>query len=263
MKKIPVSAVVVSCNEGFLLEDCLGALQFCDEIILIDLESEDNSIEIGNKLATKVISRPKAPYVEKQQYWVKDKTKHDWIFFIDADEVVDQTLALEIIELFEQGIDKQVCQILVPWQFYFKGKALKGTYWGGRNGYKNILVNRNRIIIQDRSQFKFKLIEGYKVIRITRKGENVLHHYWMRDYKMLFEKHCRYIRVEAKDKYEDGKRYHFFKQIDHSFRAFVSSFFLKKGYLEGFRGLFLSIFFSGYIFLQYDALRRYQQKIKK
>lgn len=260
MKKLPISAVVVSKNEAYILERCLKALQFCQEVILIDLKSTDNCLAIGKKYATKTFVRASAPYVEKQQHWISTKTCFDWILYIDPDEILDKSLAEQLSKIFKNGIEKNICQIFLPWQFYFKKKKLIGTTWGGNNS-KGILIHKNRIIIQDKSQKKFKYIEGFTTKNIKRIDSNVIHHYWMINYKTLLEKHNRYIRIEAKDEFEKGLRYSFKTQIFKAYWALKHSLITKQGYKDGMTGIFLSLFYMWYIFMKWNAIRKYENKI--
>lgn len=256
MEKPPISAVVVTCNEESLIRNCLSSLQFCDEIMVIDLESADNSTEIAREMGANVITQPHAPFVEINQHWAKDKVKHDWILYIDPDEVVDKSLAEEISEVLLKT-QSDIGIITLPWQFYFKKKLLKGTVWGGDNYKDGILVNRKKVTVRPISQVKAELKTGFKRCRIERKDMNVIHHYWMQDYESLFEKHRRYLQVEMKQNYDAGMRYLFKKQIIESMRAFYFSFLVKKGYQDGFTGLLLSIFWVWYTYMCWDALKEY------
>ena len=72
-KKVDVSAVLFSFNEEDILEKCLKALYFCNEIIVIDLYSIDNTFNIARKFASKVYQKEKEPFVEfyLQLLWLR------------------------------------------------------------------------------------------------------------------------------------------------------------------------------------------------
>lgn len=256
MDKLSISAVVVTCNEEHLIRNCLSSLQFCDEVMVIDLESADNSAKIAREMEANVITRPHAPFVETNQHWAKDKVKYDWILYIDPDEVVDKSLAEEIGEVLLK-IQSDIGIITLPWQFYFKKKLLKGTAWGGDNYKEGILINRKKVTVKPMSQVKAELKSGFKCFRIERRGMNVIHHYWMWDYESFFEKHRRYIQIETKQKYDAGMRYLFKKQLIESLWAFYYSFFAKKGYQDGPTGLLLSIFWVWYTYMSWNSLKQY------
>lgn len=256
MSKLPISAVVVSLNEGHILKPCLRALSFCDEVVLIDLESDDESATIGRNCGARVISRPRAEYVEVNQCWIVDKVKHDWILYIDPDEIIDDTLAVDIGNLLP-SISEDICQVFLPWQFYYMNKPLKGTIWGGEK-HKGVLVNRNRIIVQAKSQHKFNHSNNYKQIKIPHKDRNVIHHYWLRDRDGFMEKHRRYIRIEKNMRYNNGWRFCFKQLLTKPFNAFTESYIKCGGYKDGYIGLMLSLFWSWYNFMGVYSLLNYE-----
>ena len=79
--KLPISAIVVGCNESHLLENCLKSLKFCNELIYIDLESQDNSISKARKYVSQIIERERVPIVEIIHAQIQNITKYKWILF--------------------------------------------------------------------------------------------------------------------------------------------------------------------------------------
>ncbi|MCH6201349.1 hypothetical protein MMU07_17330 [Aquiflexum sp. LQ15W] len=246
--KLAISAMVVGYNEDIFLQKCLDSISFCEEIIYIDLGSSDNSIETAKRFASKIIKRPIAPSGEYIQSEVIHTTKYDWVIFIDPDEVVDITLAANIISLFTQlNNQRKVGAILVPWQFYFKKRTLKGTVWGGANK-KYLLVHKKRFIFLPITHYGRKVKEGYQTFEISynKARTNILHHYWMNSYKVFIKKHQRYLKNEARDQFNTGKRMGIKKAFLMPWNAFKESFIHKKGYKDGWIGLFLSVFWAYY-----------------
>jgi glycosyltransferase involved in cell wall biosynthesis len=255
-----ISAVVVTFNEAGILDDCLKSLHFCDEIIGIDLGSTDTSIEILKKYRAIVHPYPKTPVVEEAKQFALQFCRHDWILFIDPDERVDSQLADEINTIISQ--DKgNIGIILVPWLFYYKGRALKGTFWGHSKVRKQIIINRHRAAINLFVHGGYSVLNNAGSWEIPRKGTNVLHHYWMSSLKTLLAKHKMYIIKEGAAKYKLGLRFSRKKQIKGILTEFYDSFFIFKGYRDGITGLFLSLFRSWYVFESLNSLKQYEEKI--
>lgn len=166
-EKLPVSVLVASCNEGHLLEDCLKSLQFCDEIFGVDLDSDDNSKELFRKYATSVASFHRVPMIEHMHPHFIDKLKHDWIILIDPDERIMPELAVSIAEELKQA-EANIAALRVPMINHFKGKALKGTTYGGIV-YARLLYRRSGITVDDDVHKGIKLKPGFdrKKIRFT------------------------------------------------------------------------------------------------
>jgi len=260
--KLPVSAIIVGFNEEKLLKNCLPSIQFCDEILYFDLGSSDNSITIAKELGASVIMHERVPGCEWIHNEFANKTKHEWLLITDPDEFLDVTLQQEIINLFNNNaLTPDIGSVTVPWLFYFKKSRLKGTAWGGVN-YRILLVNNKRFAFLPYVHLGRKLINGYKNYTIPFNGSNAIHHYWMQSYKQLIEKHKRYLKNEAIARYENGQgssRKTIINEISSSFKY---SFKTKKGYLDGFKGLFLSLFWTWYQTMAQYKLYRHQKNIK-
>jgi hypothetical protein len=260
MIKLPVSALVVSCNEGFMLEECLKSIQFCDEIMLISLESSDDTETIGVKFTNNIIREKKVELVEHLFPQYIPRLKNDWVMLIDPDERIDETLSKDITSFFG-SIPKDCGKINVPIQYYYKKTPLKGTVWGGKNKSGRLLIKRSACNISGNVHTAIQLKEGYLSYNIKRTSNNVDHHYWVQSYEQMLEKHKRYTQKEGKAKYDKGERFSYPRLFKQTFRAFNESYFTCKGYLDGFLGLFLSGFYAWYIWASWISLKNYQRQL--
>ncbi len=258
--KLPISALVASSNEGFLLADCLQSINFCDEIVLVDLGSTDNTIEIGEKYAGKVIEEQKVELVEQLFPKCIPALSNDWVMLIDPDERIDPELKKDI-EFFFKDIPADCGRINVPIQYYYKKKALKGTVWGGQNKTGRLLIKRSACVISGNVHTAIMLKEGYITYKIKRTGNNIDHHFWIQSFSQMLEKHKRYSLKEGKSKYDKGERFTYSLWMKQTFNAFRESFFTCKGYLDGFLGLFLSGFYAWYVSASWLSLKKYQQEL--
>src|SRR5689334_12464375 len=92
VRKLPVSAIVASCNEADLLGECLKSLSFCSEIIVYDLESTDRTREVAESHRARVIAHERVPIVEEIRRESVNVAKFDWMFFLDPDETLTPSL---------------------------------------------------------------------------------------------------------------------------------------------------------------------------
>lgn len=260
MIKLKISAIVVGCNEADLLEDCLKSIQFCEEIVYVDLESTDFSLEIAKKLTTQIISHNKVPMVELIHEEYVRHLQNEWILIIDPDERVSINLYNDIQSLFHQGIEDSIGGIYVPCLFYFKSHPLKGTPWGGSN-YRLLIFNKNRYLISGRVHAGRSVIEPYKDYFLPYKDGNVDHHYWMMSYSQLIEKHKRYLKLEPASRYNSGMRSSRKRAYYTPIREFRYAFIEKKGYKDGLIGIFLSFFWAWYQFKAEIGLYKHQKSI--
>lgn len=260
MNKLPISALVVSSNEGFLLEDCLKSISFCDEIVLVNMESTDLTKEIGEKYAVKYIEVKKVELVEHLFPKSIPDLFNEWVMLIDPDERIDVELRNDIENFFKE-IPNDCGKINVPIQYYYKKRALKGTFWGGENKYGRLLIKKTACDISDNVHTAISLKKGYLTYKIKRNGNNIDHHFWVSSFKQMLEKHKRYIKREGESRYKNGDRYSILKAAHKTILAFKESFLIRKGYKDGFLGLFLSVFYAWYIWASWNSLLKFQKNI--
>jgi glycosyltransferase involved in cell wall biosynthesis len=259
-EKLPISVLIASCNDGLLIEDCLKSLGFCDEIILVDLESNDNSAEIASKYGAVIYQHKRVEMVEYLFSEYIPKLKNDWVMLIDPDERIDPELEADIRNFFKD-IPADCGRINVPIVYYYKSKALKGTVWGGDKSGR-LLIKQSVCNIGNNVHTAIQLKETYITYRIRRKGNNVDHHFWVQSYEQMLEKHKRYIEKEGKARYDKGERYTFIKAFKAGMHAFYQSYFQYKGYKDGYTGCFLSAFYAWYNWSAWQSLKHYQRAIK-
>lgn len=239
-----ISAVVVSCNEGHLLDACLDSIAFCEEIIVVDLESTDNTKEVAQKYNAVYIYHKKVAVVEIIHAWIQEKTKYDWILIIDPDEACSNDLQLDVLKLLP-SISDNTGSIIVPCRYYFGKRLLRGTHWGGINE-RIFIVNKKRFNFTSAVHRGRQLKQGFIPYYIKYSGSNFIHHYWMQNFSEFINKHRRYLKEEGKARYLNGVRCSFKQLLRTPFREFYSSFFVNKGYKDGYLGLCLGFFWAWY-----------------
>jgi glycosyltransferase involved in cell wall biosynthesis len=83
-----ISGFVVAYNRAALLGTCLRSLRFVDELIVIDKSSTDDTPRIARRHADRVITVPFSPTVEETRSLALAECRHDWIVFLDDDEML-------------------------------------------------------------------------------------------------------------------------------------------------------------------------------
>lgn len=93
-----VSAYIVSYNREAIIEACIKSLGFADEIILIDKSSNDSTVQIAESYIEKIYVVPWSPTVEDTRVFAESLCSHDWIVFLDDDEVLNSNGARFILD---------------------------------------------------------------------------------------------------------------------------------------------------------------------
>lgn len=91
-----ISVCIVCRNEADRLGPCLESVRWADEVVLLDLESEDGSAGLAQRAGARVISHAPVPIVEAVRNVVGDAATGDWILVVDPDERVSGGLAAEL-----------------------------------------------------------------------------------------------------------------------------------------------------------------------
>lgn len=246
-KKLPISALVVTFNEEHLISKCLNSIDFCEEILVVDLGSNDRSVELAKSFGGVIFEHERLPSSEYLRPIYVPKLMNDWVLIIDPDEYLTQNLKEDILQLFRKiEFNNEISNIVVPWVFYFGKKQLKGTPWGGKNR-KTLIVNRNNFsFVPQIHNGQRKSPDSLEIVIGDLSKNSFLHHSWMINRRQFLEKHSRYLKAEGFTRYENDQNPRFIDLIIAPFKEFLWAFFIKKGYLDGALGIYLCFFWAKY-----------------
>lgn len=259
-EKAPATAMVGSHNEASLLKRCLPSVAFCDEVIVIDIASDDDTVEVAHAHGARVLHHEWVPIAERARLDLVDEARHDWLLFLDPDEVLPLALATQLTALIPT-LEPDVAVVDCPWQFYFREKPLRGTFWGGVNR-KRTLAHRAGTELRPTVHSGTRLEPGFRGDVIEYSGDNAIAHYWAKGYRDLIEKHWRYLKLEGPDRVSQGMVTGCKDIARTPGPAFWESFVRRRGYQDGLDGLLLSLLWSAYatgakIALFLELRRRY------
>ncbi|OQX87496.1 MAG: hypothetical protein B6D55_03315 [Candidatus Omnitrophica bacterium 4484_70.2] len=227
-----IAAVVLTKNEEVKIEKCLRCLQsFVDEIIVVDDNSEDKTVEICKKLGAKVIINESGGNFDKQRNIGIEKASCDWIIQMDADEIIPSETAVKIKEAIKNPSD-YVAFKLRRKNFLF-GHPLR---YGGAYNWGIKLFRKGKAYYTGSSVHETLKVDG-KVGRI----DADIYHYPFTSMRDIFERTNFYTEVESK-LFVENKRSVSFKEIKYrltwkSLKLFWKLYVKKKGYKDGMYGL--------------------------
>jgi glycosyltransferase involved in cell wall biosynthesis len=242
-----VTAVISAFNEEEQIERCLKSLSFADEIIVVDNSSLDRTAEIAKKYTKKVFVQKNDPnLIDLQKNFGFEKASSEWILSIDADEEVPKELAEEIRAVIKKkdGADGY----WIPRKNIIFGKFIEHTGW-----YPDPQLRLFR-----KGKGKFVQAHVHEPIKLDGESaylnEHLIHHH----YKSIAEFMDRTVNVyapnEAQNYLDKGYQLSYFDAIRFPLNEFVSRFFARKGYLDGFHGLMLSFLMAFYHFIIFAYL---------
>lgn len=239
---LPVSALVTSRNEAAALARCLPTLAFCDELIVIDLESDDATADVAAACGARVIRHPPVPIAEWARAELAGEARHDWLLFIDPDEEIPPALRAEIEQLFPT-LGEDVGAVSGPRQYYFGKRALRGTIWGGVNK-RRLLVRRSAVSLTPTIWGGTTILDGYREVEMPFTAETAIAHRWVTGYRDWIGKHVRYLRLEPVDRANAGEVTGLRAIARTPWQSFRECFLTRRGYLDGLTGLGLSLLWA-------------------
>lgn len=125
---MPISAVVNTYNAAKTLRKSLDSLTKFDEIVVCDMESSDNTVEIAKEYGCKVVTFPKANHksAEPARTFAIQSASSEWVLVVDADEVIPDTLR----EYLYERIKQTDCPagLYIPRRNFRMGQFLSSTY---------------------------------------------------------------------------------------------------------------------------------------
>jgi glycosyltransferase involved in cell wall biosynthesis len=252
--RVPVSAVVASRNEADELARCLPTLAFCDEVIVIDLESTDDTVRVAEGHGARVVAHELVPIAEWARVDVVPEARNEWLLFTDPDEEITDALADEVAR-FLADPPEDVAIVWAPIRFYFGGRPLRGTVWGGQNR-RRFLVRRDGVELTPTVFGGTHLRPGFRMLELPFTEETAIRHRWVGGYRDWLAKHRRYLALEPVDRARADQITGFRAVGARPFRSFYDSYVAKRGYRDGATGLLLSVLWAGYTTASELALLR-------
>jgi glycosyltransferase involved in cell wall biosynthesis len=249
---VKISAVIIAFNEEEKIADAINSLRWADEILLVDSESTDRTKEIAGSLGAKVITQKWLGFSKQKQFAV-DNAAHDWIFSLDSDEVVSEKLRDEILKLKTSA--NLADGYKIPRLSFYMNRPIRHGGWypdwqirffNRRQGkWKDVLIHESVEIDDGRAEKLSGDILHYSV-------ENAAHHH-----RMIGE---RYAPLAAEQMFLKGRKTSPLKIFTAGLTAFLQTYILKGGFLDGLAGFCIARFAAHHTFLKHLLLWEKQNK---
>lgn len=240
-----LSVIIITHNEELNIAPCLASVQWADEIVVVDSQSTDRTVELASKYTSRVHVRPWMGYAEAKNYALA-QTATDWVLWLDADERVTPELAKEIQQVVQQNRTGLVGYSF-PRRAYFLGKWIKHCGW-----YPGRVV---RLFRREAGTFSDSLVHEHLILdgSIGELYHDLLH-YTDERLDHYFNKFNRYTSLGAEELLSKRRS---FRLVDLLVRPpvfFFKMYILRLGFLDGIPGLILCVLSSCYVFTKYAKL---------
>ncbi len=235
-----ISAIVLTKNEEHNIADCLKSLSFCDEIIVIDDNSTDQTVSISKKHRAKVFIHTLAGDFSQQRNFGLSNATGDWILFLDADERISKDLEKEIKKVTSTTDNSYTGYYLKRFDFLW-GKLLSH----GEIGSVKLL----RLVKIREGHWKGNVHETLHVHGLTGQLKNPIFHYPHPSVTEFLEAINIYSTIRANELYKEKIKTNDLAIILYPLGKFLQNFILRLGFLDGTAGLVFAFIMSFHSFL--------------
>jgi glycosyltransferase involved in cell wall biosynthesis len=238
-----LTVIIVAKNEAQNIADCVKSASFANEVIVLDSGSTDATADIARGLGARVMLTDWPGYGPQNNRGI-DAATSDWVFSLDADERISPELAAEI----RQAIASPTLNgFRVPRLSQFCGQFMHhGDWWPdytrrlvrkGQGRFTEHFLHANLQISGELGTLKAHLI-----------------HYSYRNLEDVLEKLNRYSSGNARDYASRGKGGSLGSALAHGLWAFVRTYFVKRGFLDGKLGFVLAVYNAEVTYYKYLKL---------
>ncbi|MEO6348701.1 MAG: glycosyltransferase family 2 protein [Aquaticitalea sp.] len=225
-----ISALAITYNEEKHIERFIKSLAFAAEIIIVDSNSTDKTVEMATALNVKVLTRNFDNF-SAQKNFALEQASYEWILFFDLDEFISDELAQEIQSKINSSSDTIAYK--VKRNFYFMGKRIKYS------GFQNDAVVR--VFSKSSGYFNSNLV--HETLEINGKIEtlnNTSDHYGYKTFDLYNDKLTNYSKLQAEMLYIKNVRPNFYHFLIRPFWRFFHQYFVKLGFMDGKEGFILA-----------------------
>ena len=217
-------------NEAGNIGACLDALAFCDERVVVDGGSADETVQLAQGKGARVVPHPFEGFGAQKGFALSLATG-DWVLSVDADERVPEALAREIRAAIESGAADGY---ELPRRSSFCGRLMDHSGWAP----DPVL----RLFRRDKASFTSDLVHERVVCsgRVARLNEPLMHTP-VRRLEDALSRMDRYSTAGAEQLLAEGRRVSFMSGIVHGLWTFLRTYVLQAGFLDGREGFLLAV----------------------
>jgi glycosyltransferase involved in cell wall biosynthesis len=239
----PLSAVLITLNAASQLEPCLRSLDFCDEIIIVDSGSTDDTAYLAERHGARVIQSEWRGFGPQKQFAVT-QARNDWVLCIDADERVSEELKNRILA----ALAAPQCR---AFQFA-RCNRFMGRYLRHGEGYPDWSL---RLFDRTRARWSDDPVHE-KVVTDAAIGKLAgdLLHDSAETLDSYLAKQNRYTTLAAQEALANGKRASAVELLLSPVLRFIKFYFLRRGFLDGLPGLVHILIGCGNSFAKYAKM---------
>ena len=237
-----ISICMLTKNAAATLAATLDSVKTFPEVILLDTGSTDQTLAIAQKYPNVKIFHTAFTGFGDLRNQAAELAQHDWIFALDSDEVVSAELLEELAGLcLDPGVAYKI-----PRHNFYRGKRIRGCGWDPESVAR--LYHRGKVRFVPLQVHESLEAGASSVLRAP------LLHTPYRSTQDFLAKMQHYSTLFAEE-YRGKRKSSFAKAFFHGFFAFVRSYVVRRGFLDGEEGFIISLYNANTTFYKYLKLK--------
>jgi glycosyltransferase involved in cell wall biosynthesis len=238
-----LTVVIVAKNEERNIAECIASASFADEVLVLDSRSTDATVRLAQAAGARVIETDWPGYGPQVARGFELATSA-WVLSLDADERIQPALREEVLAAIRAGAHDGY---RIPRLSEFCGKFIRHGGW--RPDHTLRLGRREKSGFTDHFLHAHMTVSG----SVGELQASLIHYSYPNMHDVL-EKLDRYSSGHARDMHDAGKRGSVFKALIHGSMAFIRTYLLRLGFLDGQHGLMLAVYNAEYTYYKYIKL---------
>ena len=235
-----ISCVVHTYNSELYLGECLASVAWCDEIVLVDMHSTDRTVSIAKKYGAKIFYHENIGLADPARAFGLSKCTFNWVLALDSDEIIPAALAVRLQTAAEHG---EADLFYLSFRNFFFGRELRGSGWSYRDLYVPRFFKKGALRYGAQVHNFIHINPDARIKKLIQRDIAVIHF----NYNSVFHfiaKMNRYTDYESVKATNGGNPWILI--LYHGIRELFGRFIVKRGFLDGWLGLYLSMVMAVY-----------------
>ena len=238
-----ISACIISFNEENKIEDCLRSLlPVVDEIVVVDSLSTDRTLEIAARYTNNIFNQEFLGHIEQKNLAVS-KASNDWILSLDCDERLSEQLQQSILAVKDRLDDADA--------YCMSRKTFYVYRWLNHCWYPDLktrLFNRNTSRWGGTNPHDHVICEGTRIVRL----DGDIYHYSFDSISEHLQTIDKFTEIGADELIRRNRRFNLLSPLTHASWIFIKLYLIKRGFLDGFAGLTVSVLSCMHVYIKYS-----------
>ncbi|MCM0604880.1 MAG: glycosyltransferase family 2 protein [Xanthomonadaceae bacterium] len=241
---IPITVTVIAKNEEKNIGKTLAAVQgWAEEIIVVDSGSADKTMDIAKTYGATTLEHQWLGYGQQKNY-AQSQAKNEWVLNLDADEVITSELKEEISTVLKTADSKNISGFAISRRSYYVGKWIKNGGW-----FPSRVVR-----LAKKSSSKWSEPAVHEVLEVNGNVENLnspLDHFTFPTIESQILTNLRYAKQGSIQLLKSNSSHGVFIMLMKAWWKFFNTYIFQLGFLDGKRGLIISINAAHSLFMKY------------